>query len=293
MKHRSLIQIIMKVAQRVLPVLFLFALTSSVYAQKKAPKIVQYDHDVYAEMKTENGIEFPIRYFLKDGEKMIQLEEDEMGEGYEYEDENGKYYAIGIDDKRYLLNFKPQSAVYIEKFNEYVAKCDEIAKDYKLHPESYEDVTLISNGVHYYIDKSGCEWVYESEGLGIHVLEDEGVYMIFDELKFVRKKDEKKDDVIIEEMPEAGYDTQAYLYQNIKYPKDALNKGEQGMVVLTFVVEKDGSITDVKVTRGVSPSIDKEAIRVVSKMPKWKKPGLRNGEPVRVRYSMPVNFQFQ
>lgn len=99
------------------------------------------------------------------------------------------------------------------------------------------------------------------------------------------------DDVLTRWNPEPGYDTEAYLYQNIKYPKDALNKEEQGSVLLSFFVEKDGSITDIKVIRGVSPSIDKEAIRVVSNMPKWKKPGLRNGEPVRVRNSMFVNFQ--
>ena len=290
MNRCPVVEIIMKKAQWVLSFLLFLTLSSSVYAQLKTTKIVQYDHDVYAEMKTEKGIEIPIRYYLKDGEKKIELEEDEMGYGYKYEEENDKYYAIGIDGKQYILKFKPELAVCIEKDRAYDAKCNEIAIDYKQHPEAYEDVTLISNGVvHYYIDKSGYEWVYASEGLGIHVLEDEGVYMIFDELKFVRKKDVG----VVEKMPAPGYDILEYLSKNVKYPKEAYDSGEQGRVVVQFVVEKDGSLTDVKVVRSVSPPLDKEAVSVVSKMPKWKNPGLRNGEPVRVKYSLPVMFRFQ
>ena len=290
MKCRPVVEFIMKKTIRVLSFLLFLTLSSSVYAQLKTTKIVQYDHDVYAEMKTEKGIEIPIRYYLKDGEKKIELEEDEMGYGYKYEEENDKYYAIGIDGKQYILKFKPELAVCIEKDRAYDAKCDEIAKDYKLHPEAYEDVTLISDGViHYYIDKSGYEWVYESEDWGIHVLEDEGVYMIFDELKFVRKKDVR----VVEEAPEPGYDIPTYLSKFLKYPKEAYENGEQGRVVVQFVVEKDGSLTDIRVVRSVSPPLDKEAVRVVSKMPKWKYPGLRNGEPVRVKYTMSVMFRTQ
>lgn len=290
MKRRPVVEFIMKKTIRVLSFLLFLTLSSSVYAQLKTTKIVQYDHDVYAEMKTEKGIEIPIRYYLKDGEKKIELEEDEMGYGYKYEEENDKYYAIGIDGKQYILKFKPELAVCIEKDRAYDAKCNEIAIDYKQHPEAYEDVTLISDGViHYYIDKSGYEWVYESEALGIHVLEDEGVYMIFDELKFVRKKDVR----VVEEAPEPGYDIPTYLNKFLKYPKEAYENGEQGRVVVQFVVEKDGSLTDIRVVRSVSPPLDKEAVRVVSKMPKWKYPGLRNGEPVRVKYTMPVMFRTQ
>lgn len=83
-----------------------------------------------------------------------------------------------------------------------------------------------------------------------------------------------------------------YLAQNIRYPDDAKKKNIQGKVFLTFIVEKDGSITDVKVLRGVSPDIDAEAVRVISNSPKWN-PGLLNGKPVRVQYVVPLSFALQ
>lgn len=77
-----------------------------------------------------------------------------------------------------------------EKDYDYETKCEEIAKDYKLHPENYEDVTFVTpDGLgHYYVDKEGFDWTFETEGLPYSKLEAEGVYMIFDELKFVRRK---------------------------------------------------------------------------------------------------------
>lgn len=83
-----------------------------------------------------------------------------------------------------------------------------------------------------------------------------------------------------------------YLSSNIKYPKEAEKKGGQGRVVTSFVVEKDGSITDVKVTKSVHPVLDAEAVRVVSQMPKWI-PGKESGMPVRVKYTLPVTFRLQ
>ncbi|MEO6851079.1 MAG: energy transducer TonB [Mucilaginibacter sp.] len=80
-----------------------------------------------------------------------------------------------------------------------------------------------------------------------------------------------------------------YLIQNITYPPNAAKNRIQGKVFLTFVIEKDGSLSDVKVVRGVSTDIDAEAIRVVANSPKWI-PGLQNGHPVRVQYTMPINF---
>lgn len=69
-----------------------------------------------------------------------------------------------------------------------------------------------------------------------------------------------------------------------------MENGIQGKVYIQFVIEKDGSITDVKVVRGVDASLDKEAVRVVKAMPKWK-PGKQRGKPVRVSYTLPINFQ--
>jgi protein TonB len=83
-----------------------------------------------------------------------------------------------------------------------------------------------------------------------------------------------------------------FLSENIKYPVIAQENGIQGRVICNFVVERDGSITDVQVVRGVDPSLDKEAVRVIQSMPKWK-PGMQRGKPVRVRFTLPVVFRLQ
>lgn len=83
-----------------------------------------------------------------------------------------------------------------------------------------------------------------------------------------------------------------YLASHIKYPAVAEENGIQGKVTVQFVVERDGSVSDVKVMRGVDPSLDKEAARVVSSMPKWI-PGKQNGTTVRVKYFVPVVFRLQ
>ena len=80
--------------------------------------------------------------------------------------------------------------------------------------------------------------------------------------------------------------------KNIKYPVVAEENGVQGRVIVTFVVERDGSITDVKVVKSVDPSLDKEAQRVVKSMPHWI-PGKQNGSAVRVKYTVPVTFRLQ
>ena len=101
---------------------------------------------------------------------------------------------------------------------------------------------------------------------------------------------------VVEEMPEFPNGGQAglmqYLAKNIKYPTIAQENGTQGRVTCQFVVNKDGSIVDAKVIRGVDPYLDKEAIRVINSMPKWK-PGKQRGKPVRVKYTVPVMFRLQ
>ena len=83
-----------------------------------------------------------------------------------------------------------------------------------------------------------------------------------------------------------------YLSENTKYPVVAQENGVQGRVTVQFVVEKDGSISDVHVLRGVDPSLDREAVRVVKSMPRWT-PGKQNGITVRVNYRVPVLFRLQ
>ena len=84
----------------------------------------------------------------------------------------------------------------------------------------------------------------------------------------------------------------AYLRDNIHYPTVAAENGVQGRVVVGFVVERDGSTTDVNVSRSVDPSLDREAMRVVKGMPRWT-PGKQDGSAVRVKYQVPVTFRLQ
>ncbi|GAP42085.1 protein containing TonB family C-terminal domain [Lentimicrobium saccharophilum] len=80
-----------------------------------------------------------------------------------------------------------------------------------------------------------------------------------------------------------------FLQQNIKYPQMARESSIQGTVYVTFVVERDGSVTDVRVLRGIGGGCDEEAIRVIKAMPKWN-PGKQRGKPVRVQFNMPIKF---
>ena len=108
--------------------------------------------------------------------------------------------------------------------------------------------------------------------------------------------DDKVYDVVeVEQMPSYPGGNGAlmqYLSSHIKYPVIAEKNGIQGRVICTFVVECDGSITDVRIAKSVDPSLDKEAVRVVSSMPKWI-PGKQDGKPVRVEYTFPVTFRLQ
>ena len=109
------------------------------------------------------------------------------------------------------------------------------------------------------------------------------------------KEEETKVFDVVEQMPSfPGGDAELmkFLSTHIKYPVVAEENGIQGRVIATFVVERDGSISDVKVIKSVDPSLDKEAIRVLQSMPKWI-PGKQNGSAVRVKYTVPVTFRLQ
>ena len=83
-----------------------------------------------------------------------------------------------------------------------------------------------------------------------------------------------------------------YLQNNIKYPQMARESGIQGTVYVTFVVERDGKVTNVQILRGIGGGCDEEAIRVIKNMPRWN-PGKQRGKPVRVQFNMPIKFTLQ
>ena len=132
---------------------------------------------------------------------------------------------------------------------------------------------------------------YESTFLGVSkAFSDEGRDYIVGLMK--EGSDPNKAFDVVEEMPQFPGGAQAlmeYLAQNIKYPAEAEKAGIQGRVILTFVVDKDGSVIEPKVVRSVDPLLDAEALRLISTMPKWV-PGKQNGEVVRVKYTLPIQF---
>jgi protein TonB len=95
------------------------------------------------------------------------------------------------------------------------------------------------------------------------------------------------------EFPGGQQEMMKYIAENIKYPVIAQENGIQGRVICQFVIEKNGSVTDIQVVRSSGDaSLDKEAERVIKTMPKWK-PGKQRGKPVRVKYTIPVAFRLQ
>ena len=101
--------------------------------------------------------------------------------------------------------------------------------------------------------------------------------------------------IIVEEMPSFPGGQKAlmeFMGKNIKYPTVSQETGVQGKVIVQFVVDKDGSIINPTVVRSIDPYLDKEALRVIKSMPKWK-PGMQRGKAVRVKYTVPVTFKLQ
>ena len=128
--------------------------------------------------------------------------------------------------------------------------------------------------------------------------QDEEIEVILDKPDEVEVEEEEEEQIftIVEKNPEFPGGQQAmlrYVAENIKYPVIAQENGVQGRVVCQFVVEKDGKPSNIKVVRSSGDdSLDKEAVRVISSMPKWK-PGMQQGKPVRVTFTLPVAFRLQ
>ena len=138
----------------------------------------------------------------------------------------------------------------------------------------------------------------QTQEIEINTEDDKNTEVIIQAPVEVKEEEEEEEVVfvVVEKMPEFPGGQQAlfkYLSENVKYPVIAQENGIQGRVICQFVVNKDGKIVDVEVVRsGGDPSLDKEAVRVIKSMPKWK-PGKQRGKAVRVKYTVPVNFKLQ
>ena len=126
--------------------------------------------------------------------------------------------------------------------------------------------------------------------------EDNTEWVDLDDYDVVEVEPEPEEEeifMVVEDQPEFPGGTAAlleYLRKNIKYPAICRENNIQGRVLVTFIVNKDGAIVEPEVVKSVNPSLDKEALRVISQMPNWK-PGSQRGKPVRVKYTVPVNFR--
>lgn len=126
--------------------------------------------------------------------------------------------------------------------------------------------------------------------------EDQVEWVDLDEIEYVEVEPEPEEEeifMVVEDAPEFPGGTQAlldYLRKNIKYPPLCRENGIQGRVLVSFVVNKDGAIVEPQVVKSVNKQLDQEALRVISTMPNWK-PGKQRGKPVRVKYTVPVNFR--
>lgn len=120
-----------------------------------------------------------------------------------------------------------------------------------------------------YVEASGQEEAVEEEAIPLAIVEEKPTFLGGDENTFGK-----------------------WVFERLEYPELAKENGIQGRVILNFVVNTDGRVVDVKVVRGVDPTLDKEAVRVVSSSPKWK-PGRQRDKAVKVRYTFPVIFQLR
>ena len=132
-----------------------------------------------------------------------------------------------------------------------------------------EDDASLGIEIKEYVASAGEEEVVEEEAIPLAIVEEKPKFMNGDENTFTK-----------------------WVFDRIVYPEVAKENGVQGRVVLSFIVDADGSVKNVVVLRGVDPSIDKEAVRVVSSSPKWT-PGRQRDKAVKVKYNFPLNFQLR
>lgn len=155
-------------------------------------------------------------------------------------------------------------------------------------PQVVEVLKIVDNNVDILDDLS----MFDSEADNETFID---VAPVIQTVKEEKEEEEAQVFFIVEEMPEFPGGEAAlrrFIANAIKYPQIAQENGIQGRVYIQFVVDRDGSVTQASVARGVDPSLDKEALRVVNSLPKWK-PGMQRGKPVKVSYTVPINFQLQ
>jgi TonB family protein len=203
-----------------------------------------------------------------------------------------------------IANFKILSGIVLAICLIITFACEQKPSDKKTQPK-LKNVSILVNGHSLEISSDSVgitnfmNLLVESGDLALEPDPATGKFSLVKKNQTAQKSSSalSDDDVfmVVEEMPEFPGGVEALrkiLANNIKYPESAKQKGIAGKVYASFVIEKDGSVSRVKVARGVDPSLDSEAIRVVSSLPKWK-PGKQRGQNVAVQYTVPINFSLQ
>lgn len=229
-----------------------------------------------ANLRTGPGIEYDY-YTQSDGQKLQVTQGNEI----QIIEDSGEWYKILTADK---------GMAFIKK-----TLCSEMQL-YQTEPEevdysSDEEVPVVDSTV---VAEPSDEEAGYGEAENSSTL-SESTESASSEQVVTAKASAVGDEVfdVVDQMPEfvgGASSLRSYISQNVRYPAIAEENGVQGTVVVKFVVERDGTVTSVQVARSVDPSLDKEAVRVVKGMPRWI-PGKKNGQPVRVSYTIPVSFR--
>ena len=219
---------------------------------------------------------------------------DEEGVGYyrgnvnendeDEADSNNKYVVIDATELR--LRLAPSTSSETLKWGDGSNRHPEVGEKFRLLDESGDFYKIDFNGNNVWVSKQYTH---------IELRKQKGENDQLEIGSGQSENDDKADEIfqVVEEMPVfPGGETKLleYISNNIQYPQVARETGIQGRVFIGFVVEPDGSISNVKLLRGIGGGCDEEAIRVVKSMPKWK-PGKQHGKVVRVSYLIPISFK--
>lgn len=198
---------------------------------------------------------------------IIQLEQPEVPE----ENIIKQYIAPPPVELKSTIKFTPPV----------IKKDEEVSEDAELKSQEFISTSDLAISI---ADVKGTN---EETGVDIATLQDNKVIVAAEE-------EEKIFEVVEQPASFPGGQTalMQWLGDNIKYPVIAQENGIQGRVIIQFVVSKDGTISDIKIARGVDPSLDREAVRLVGQMPKWI-PGRQGGNSVNVRFTLPIVFKLQ
>lgn len=283
-----------------------YVLGDTIYVDNKRKEVVKEDASMYGVVKhiNEESKVAAIHYFNMSNDQLRSVEH-RVASGIDYGRRVGN--QLFFDENKNVKSSK----FYVLSYDEQKGKSrSRMTKETKFYPDgkTREEVQLTYKFTADGEQKSYDRKCFYEDGITLKYREivagenrtityyDPNGEVTENPVEKIEPYDKKSEETFegVERMPAFPGGQQAlfkFLSENVKYPPEAKKSGIQGRVVLQFTVDKEGAITDIEVVRsGGHPSLDNEAVRVIKMMPKWE-PGTQRGKPVRVRYTMPVNFR--